>query len=166
MKPRPKVKLSRLRFLKAYYVTFVILFRYFWLMILSKFLDEQRAHELFNAAHQKTARQITHTLLQLKGFYIKIGQGLSVMSNILPAELTEGLELLQDRVPPHPFEEVNERFLTDFGKTKEIKKYPINKTNLARDLIHFYCKQIFIDGLYHADPHPGNIIIQKDGGVP
>ena len=31
--------------------------------------------------------------------------------------------------------------------------------DVAVSLIHFYCKQIFIDGLYHADPHPGNIII-------
>lgn len=40
-----------------------------------------------------------------------------------------------------------------------LKKYQINPQEVAISLIHAYCKQIFIDGVYHADPHPGNIII-------
>lgn len=41
----------------------------------------------------------------------------------------------------------------------ELKKASIDPHEVAVSLIHFYCKQIFIDGVYHADPHPGNIII-------
>ncbi len=32
---------------------------------------------------------------------------------------------------------------------------------IARD----YIRQMLTDGLFHADPHPGNIIVQKDGGI-
>ncbi|HEY3351994.1 MAG TPA: AarF/UbiB family protein [Polyangia bacterium] len=41
----------------------------------------------------------------------------------------------------------------------------IDRTALARLVVTSYCKQIFSDGLYHADPHPGNIIVQagEDG---
>ena len=38
----------------------------------------------------------------------------------------------------------------------------IDRTALATLVVHAYCKQIFTDGVYHADPHPGNILVQKD----
>jgi ubiquinone biosynthesis protein len=34
---------------------------------------------------------------------------------------------------------------------------------LAEDLFRGYLKQVLIDGLFHADPHPGNIFITQDG---
>jgi len=37
----------------------------------------------------------------------------------------------------------------------------INRRALARLVVGAYCRQIFTDGLYHADPHPGNILVQS-----
>ena len=34
---------------------------------------------------------------------------------------------------------------------------------LAEELFRAYLKQIFIDGFFHADPHPGNVFITFDG---
>ena len=34
---------------------------------------------------------------------------------------------------------------------------------LAEDVFRAYLKQIFIDGFFHADPHPGNVFITPDG---
>ncbi len=39
----------------------------------------------------------------------------------------------------------------------------IDRAELARRLLRAACQQIFIDGVFHADPHPGNIIVQPDG---
>lgn len=36
---------------------------------------------------------------------------------------------------------------------------------LAEQLFRAYLKQIFVDGFYHADPHPGNVFITTDGRV-
>ncbi len=36
---------------------------------------------------------------------------------------------------------------------------------VARDLTTAYCQMIFVDGIYHADPHPGNILVQPDGRI-
>ncbi len=36
---------------------------------------------------------------------------------------------------------------------------------LAEELFHAYLKQILIDGIFHADPHPGNIFLTDDGHV-
>jgi ubiquinone biosynthesis protein len=32
---------------------------------------------------------------------------------------------------------------------------------LARTCVQAYCEQIFVDGDYHADPHPGNLLVQR-----
>ncbi len=34
----------------------------------------------------------------------------------------------------------------------------INRNQLAQKIIYAYCEQIFQDGFYHADPHPGNLL--------
>ena len=36
---------------------------------------------------------------------------------------------------------------------------------MAERLVTAYCQMIFSDGIYHADPHPGNILVQPDGSL-
>ncbi len=38
------------------------------------------------------------------------------------------------------------------------------KKRLAKEIVDNYMKQIFDNGFFHADPHPGNILITLDGG--
>jgi predicted unusual protein kinase regulating ubiquinone biosynthesis (AarF/ABC1/UbiB family) len=35
--------------------------------------------------------------------------------------------------------------------------------DLARRLVRIYCQMIFVDGVYHADPHPGNVLVGPSG---
>jgi ubiquinone biosynthesis protein len=37
----------------------------------------------------------------------------------------------------------------------------VDRRRTARICVEAYCQQIFIDGLYHADPHPGNLLVQQ-----
>ncbi|MDD5308155.1 MAG: AarF/UbiB family protein [Deltaproteobacteria bacterium] len=39
----------------------------------------------------------------------------------------------------------------------------LDPTRVARDLVTAYCQMIFVDGVYHADPHPGNILVEEGG---
>lgn len=41
----------------------------------------------------------------------------------------------------------------------------IDGPDLADQLFHAYLKQILIDGLFHADPHPGNVFITDDDRI-
>lgn len=41
----------------------------------------------------------------------------------------------------------------------------INKTEVAQNLVNTVLKQILSDGFFHADPHPGNIVIAPDGAI-
>jgi ubiquinone biosynthesis protein len=46
-----------------------------------------------------------------------------------------------------------------------IEKYTFNRKNLATTLIKSFFNQMFIDGVFHADPHPGNIIITDNNKI-
>lgn len=48
---------------------------------------------------------------------------------------------------------------------ENIDKYNLNGKLLAEIITDAYYKMVFNDGFYHADPHPGNFIIKKDGTV-
>jgi predicted unusual protein kinase regulating ubiquinone biosynthesis (AarF/ABC1/UbiB family) len=41
----------------------------------------------------------------------------------------------------------------------------VDKKDVAQRLVRLYCQMIFVDGVYHADPHPGNVLVQKDGAI-
>jgi ubiquinone biosynthesis protein len=46
-----------------------------------------------------------------------------------------------------------------------IEAMGVDKKDVAHRLVRAYCQMIFVDGLYHADPHPGNILVNKDGAL-
>ena len=41
----------------------------------------------------------------------------------------------------------------------------IDRRELAERIVGAYCRMVFVDGLYHADPHPGNILVRDDGRI-
>jgi predicted unusual protein kinase regulating ubiquinone biosynthesis (AarF/ABC1/UbiB family) len=41
----------------------------------------------------------------------------------------------------------------------------LNGAELAEQLFHAYLTQVFVDGFFHADPHPGNVFITADGRI-
>lgn len=41
----------------------------------------------------------------------------------------------------------------------------IDKEKVAQLLIKIYCQQIFVDGFFHADPHPGNLFVTEKGEI-
>jgi ubiquinone biosynthesis protein len=45
-----------------------------------------------------------------------------------------------------------------------LKRLGIDRTELATKVVEVYCQQIFTDGLYHADPHPGNLLVRVEPG--
>jgi predicted unusual protein kinase regulating ubiquinone biosynthesis (AarF/ABC1/UbiB family) len=41
----------------------------------------------------------------------------------------------------------------------------IDRKDLANRLVRAYCQMIFVDGVYHADPHPGNLMVDAEGNL-
>ena len=67
-----------------------------------------------NALLGSTIRKL---LQGLGATYIKLGQILSSRPDILPPHITDELAILQDHVPPFPYEDVEIIVREDFGKT-------------------------------------------------
>ena len=73
-------------------------------------------------------------------------------------------------VIPQPIDDFStSRVLTmDFVKGRNITRLgplarlEIDGESLAEELFRAYLKQILVDGLFHADPHPGNVLMTQD----
>ena len=288
----------RLRFVKAYWTTFVVIASYLRLALFAKIVGRGYYDSNLSRIHELNAQRIERTIVQLQGLFIKVGQLISIMTNFLPEEFRKPLETLQDSVPPRPLAEIRSRIEEELGASPEqifewfdevplasaslgqvhratlkdgsdvavkvqhadidaivrmdlktiwrimviiswfvpvrgmdiiyrqvremieaeldfvreaafmdrirgnlpddqavtvpalhsdyctgrvltttyhegvkvsdlahLDQWGIDRTELARRLVRAYCKMIFVDGLYHADPHPGNILVQRDGTI-
>jgi ubiquinone biosynthesis protein len=65
---------------------------------------------------ERNAQRTLDAMLRLRGVYIKLGQVLSIMGGFLPRVYTKKLSVLQDKVPAHPFHELEKVFVTQLGK--------------------------------------------------
>ncbi len=54
---------------------------------------------------------------------------------------------------------------TKVGDILSLDQAGIDRKALAKHIVEVFCQQIFIDGIYHADPHPGNMLVGKDGAL-
>ena len=52
--------------------------------------------------------------------------------------------------------------VTDFPRLGE---RGIDRPALAERILRAYCQMVFVDGVFHADPHPGNILVHDDGSL-
>jgi predicted unusual protein kinase regulating ubiquinone biosynthesis (AarF/ABC1/UbiB family) len=52
---------------------------------------------------------------------------------------------------------------TKITKVSAYARLDIDGAALIDELFHAYLKQVLVDGLFHADPHPGNVFITEDG---
>ena len=102
------------RLFLAYRVTFVVIASYYFLRFRLRFASDERALRLMTATHLRNARRILRGIERLQGLFIKVGQLISILSNVLPEEFRSELTTLQDRVPPRPYEDIEKRFREEF----------------------------------------------------
>jgi ubiquinone biosynthesis protein len=54
---------------------------------------------------------------------------------------------------------------TSVADTDTLTRWNIDTSQLADRLFKSFSSQLFDTGLFHADPHPGNILVQEDGTI-
>jgi predicted unusual protein kinase regulating ubiquinone biosynthesis (AarF/ABC1/UbiB family) len=59
-------------------------------------------------------------------------------------------------------EEVSGQKITTLGPLARLE---LKGAPLAEELFKAYLQQVLVDGLFHADPHPGNVFITNDGRI-
>ncbi|MBY9078724.1 AarF/ABC1/UbiB kinase family protein [Paenibacillus sp. HN-1] len=52
--------------------------------------------------------------------------------------------------------------INDFAK---LDAWGVDRTKLAKALLEIFIEQILVEGFFHADPHPGNVLVQPDGTI-
>lgn len=99
--------------------------------------DEGTPEEVEAARSASVARRFRLMLAELGPTFVKLGQVLSTRADLLPREFIEELSLLQDRVPPVPFEHVREQVRAAFGKDidelfADFSREPIAAASMAQ----------------------------------
>src|SRR5688572_26538128 len=85
--------------------------------------------------------------------------------------LADHMEGIDRVLVPRPVDDyVTARVLTmEFVEGRKITalgplaRMELDGRPLAEALCHAYLKQILVDGFFHADPHPGNVLVTDDG---
>ena len=127
----------------------------------------------FLEKHSKTVKE-----LNLKGFIYEFKHttlkeaDFSVEANNI-AIFRENFKDYEGFYIPKCFEEISNKdiLVLEFVKgikineIEKIKQLGLDLKKIAEDLTDAYFKMVFIDGIYHADPHPGNLFVQKDGTI-
>jgi predicted unusual protein kinase regulating ubiquinone biosynthesis (AarF/ABC1/UbiB family) len=124
----------------------------------------------FAGAHFESARR-----LQLREMFAELKRSLVQeldFQNEARNLLTIGAHLsgFERIIVPQPVEDfttsrvltmdlVRGRKITDVGPLARLE---LDGRQLAEDLFRAYLKQILVDGLFHADPHPGNVLMTDD----
>ncbi len=127
----------RFRLVRIYGTTTRVLASYLWLRVRRQLVSPARYAELLEAKHRANARRIRDAIIQAGGLFIKVGQLISVLANVLPPEFRAQLEGLQDRLPPRPFDEIVARIRAEFGAEPDalftsFDRHPLATASLAQ----------------------------------
>ncbi len=123
--------------IKAYRVTFQVIWSYVSLRLLARFFGREYLTHNLSERHLANAKRVEQTILELQGLFIKVGQLISIMTNFLPEEFRKGLEGLQDQVPPRPYEDIEGRIREELGAAPEevfaeFEREPIASASLGQ----------------------------------
>ncbi len=88
-------------------------------------------------------------------------------------EIGENLKSFEAIIVPEPVKDYTTgKILTmDFIRGKKVTSLgplahmEIDGIRLAEELFKAYLKQILVDGVFHADPHPGNVFVTEDNRI-
>ncbi len=75
---------------------------------------------------------------------------------------------------PEPYPEISSRRVLIMERISGIKisdiaaldRAGVDRSDMAQRFYAAYLKQWFLDGVFHADPHPGNLFVRVDGPPP
>jgi ubiquinone biosynthesis protein len=111
---------------------------------LSATLEELRLSISHELNYEREARHLTILGKNLEGFdRIQVPQPVSDYSSrrVLTMEYVRGLKITS---------------------LSPVARLELDGAALAEELFKAYLKQVLVDGLFHADPHPGNVFITQD----
>lgn len=104
---------------KAYWTATRVALSYLWLYLRAKVFGPKYWTARIRQKNSVNANRLKNTMLELQGLFIKAGQLISTLSNVLPEEFRGPLEELQDQAPPHSYEIISAVIQRELGKPIE-----------------------------------------------
>jgi ubiquinone biosynthesis protein len=89
-------------------------------------------------------RRVAYNMQTIEGVHVPKIYGQQTTSKVMTEEFIRGVKL---------------------NKVDQIDAAGIDRKQLARTFIRAIMKQVLVDGFFHGDPHPGNLMINLDNGV-
>ena len=112
----------------------------------------------------RVLEEFRHSLLQELDYQREASNMVTLANNLKDFP---GIQIplpIQDYTTRHvlTMERVDGKKITEMGPLARLE---INTSELAEELFRAYLKQILVDGVFHSDPHPGNVFLTDDGRV-
>ena len=101
---------------KAYWTAWRVALSYLWLYARSKVFGRRYWLKRIRRKNAINAQRLKATMMELQGLFIKAGQLISTLSNVLPEEFRGPLEALQDKAPPHRYEAIAQVVERELGR--------------------------------------------------
>jgi len=98
--------------------------------------------ELDFGREAQSMQQIAHNLNEQNGLVIPEVHLAFSTSRVLTTSWHEGVKI---------------------SNLEQLDAWQVNRRELGERILRAYCQMVFVDGFYHADPHPGNILVKPDG---
>jgi ubiquinone biosynthesis protein len=88
------------------------------------------------------------------------------LSNLL--RMRKNLDTTRDVSVPRPYPELSDKTVLtmDFFAGKPVRSLTPDSElaqHAVQETVHALCKQVFVDGFFHGDPHAGNILCNEQG---
>lgn len=131
MASKQNIYSPRVRKRKAYTIAFRVFMSYIGLDLKARFFGKAYYERRIKALHLKNAERIKVQIQELQGLFVKIGQLVSNLSNVLPEEFRAPLEELQDKIPARPYTEIEQTIREQLGNSPDEIFDSFNHTPLA-----------------------------------
>jgi len=78
--------------------------------------DHPQLEDLWDLAHERNSNRLFESIVELQGFWVKLGQYLSSRADVVPPQYIRVLSTLQDGVPSKPFADVMATLREEFSE--------------------------------------------------